>query len=533
MKILARTLLTIGLVSLSPLAYGNETGGSISGGGGSVLCRGGDGAITSAQLLDFFEADAKGWDLKRDLGDAALDPFAKVRLALDRFAGTDAYLAGLLRKELAAFEASNALVNGALPGIPDADPDVLPGPGCEIVQAAAQRPPRVPADKYFMIAKTIWTAMSNDDRAGLVLHEILYKYAKDRFNPQNSVAVRYLNVLITSTNGFVGKSAKDYLKLLSDIGMPDSAFVVHGFELGGELEFHPNGAVAGGRLNSKTAVKLRPTDAMEAVIDSGYLSFHPGGEIETFSLAEAADLDLNGQMTTWPRGGYTLAPNGVVRRASAFDNISYALFGNSGAFEWANFGDDGHTTDIAFVPSGHAEIAVGNGTFSLDGKSELHFNGYGVAAFKGGPVRVKHDAGQFEADSAEFKHPSGRPSHAEKVGFYSFEVGGCETEVYQPRTYASAWFHENGQIGISYGDRLWGPSPPVEVCIQGHKLSFVADFRYPDVYWNLWFYDTGIPKDLFTTLDEETSLQCADGTKRTFRMHAQVSFNADGTAICP
>lgn len=83
-----------------------------------------------------------------------------------------------------------------MPDIQDSLVRVFPR-GCKIEQIAIQKEPAFPEDKRFTVSKDLWDLLDEDNKAGLVLHEIIYREAL-LYGHEDSVNARYVNSIWTS-----------------------------------------------------------------------------------------------------------------------------------------------------------------------------------------------------------------------------------------------------------------------------------------------------------------------------------------------
>jgi len=90
---------------------------------------------------------------------------------------------------------------------------VRPEPGCTKEQFAVQIFNIMPDQKRYLINKNIWSAASSRIKAGLVLHELIYRDAVEAEDQTDSDKARYLNAQISSTH-FSTITPDEYLNLL-------------------------------------------------------------------------------------------------------------------------------------------------------------------------------------------------------------------------------------------------------------------------------------------------------------------------------
>lgn len=156
--------------------------------------------VAATEIVDFYEAKVlRSWDLA--LGEASDSVESKVEKMFARLAVVDPDRAAVIRGWYATFDAERAwLRNGAsLPSVDDTGDiaSVLP-PNCNIRQAAGQRiPENLPFDPYYIVDVRWWDQLNNDSKAGLIVHELIYRDGVRRGHVQ-SVGTRFLTALLAT-----------------------------------------------------------------------------------------------------------------------------------------------------------------------------------------------------------------------------------------------------------------------------------------------------------------------------------------------
>lgn len=197
-KSFSRKAVGIGLGAFlltAPAIAGNVTGNS----GHVVVCR--DDAsnqVTKVELLDFYLA-RETYYREIDLGPDNLDLYAKAAFAIDRIDRLDPRRAELYRGFLAEFPRAMGLVQGPLPEQPDIYvPPMLPR-NCNVQQLAVRRRDAdLPSDRRYVVDRDLWDLLSPDDRAGLIIHEIVYRDSVSHGGDAFGYAARYLTGLFGS-----------------------------------------------------------------------------------------------------------------------------------------------------------------------------------------------------------------------------------------------------------------------------------------------------------------------------------------------
>jgi len=183
--------LALGAWASALAGQGNETGN----GGAGVVCADFAGGIASVELLDFYEA-AMLADLTPALGQAE-KPLEKVALALDRLSRLDAGRAALYRRVAGSFFENARFIDQVI--LPDTkDYGHVPlKKHCRIEQVAIQREPLLPGYKRYTVSRDLWSRLSADHQAGLILHEVVYGYAI-KLGHKDSIGSRYFTALVAS-----------------------------------------------------------------------------------------------------------------------------------------------------------------------------------------------------------------------------------------------------------------------------------------------------------------------------------------------
>ncbi|HXH30706.1 MAG TPA: hypothetical protein VNJ01_07820 [Bacteriovoracaceae bacterium] len=177
-------------------AFGKEAGN----GGDIIYCDNGKGKV---ELLDYYEGK-----LMRGISPSTLSPELSVkqnfRILLDNLSIPSPLRAARYEKWFTEFERDALMLrNVALVDIPDSHHLALEN-GCEIKQIIIQVLPRYPQDKRYTIDADLWDKLPNDSRAGLILHELIFReliqFKSDTSDkkPLDSRDTRYLNSIIAS-----------------------------------------------------------------------------------------------------------------------------------------------------------------------------------------------------------------------------------------------------------------------------------------------------------------------------------------------
>ncbi len=180
-------------IVLSTPAFGSK----IIGNGGDVLVC--ENRIPRVQLLDFAETRtlrAKSIQLSDLAGNTYLEKLAALQQKIiERFP----HLGRFLVNEIGYFESTNVKLDDLeLEDIQDSFHKFHLA-GCKVQQIANQSIPLVDDDPSFIIDNELWVELSELDKAGLVLHEVLYRMGL-RYSLEHSAGVRYLVSLFFDDN---------------------------------------------------------------------------------------------------------------------------------------------------------------------------------------------------------------------------------------------------------------------------------------------------------------------------------------------
>lgn len=169
-------------------------GDQVGNGGKLIVCRNQDDEITSTKLLDFYESEILYGLSPAFVGATFIEKAAN---ATDRLARVDPRRSSQYGQQVAGFLRNTRFVTSPLMETPDSDHIIAPPVGCKIEQVAIQLRPSFPQDRLFTINLALWDTMTEIDKAGLVLHEVIYVEAIARGH-KNSIGVRYINAYLAS-----------------------------------------------------------------------------------------------------------------------------------------------------------------------------------------------------------------------------------------------------------------------------------------------------------------------------------------------
>lgn len=201
-----KVLILIWIVLHSVIAFsGNEVGN----GGDVVVCK------DNVQLLDFYEAKEFGFIVPKEKKDK---DYKKIVFdLLDEFSKTDKKLAAQYKKRFAGMDKQIDLRPSILlTDIPDSNHEMLPK-GCKLQQIVIRRKEEKKG-KLFLINKDLWSRLDNINKAGLILHEIIYEHFL-YLGETSSKKARFMNALVSHV-GFKKPLPSSYKKLLQSYKVP-------------------------------------------------------------------------------------------------------------------------------------------------------------------------------------------------------------------------------------------------------------------------------------------------------------------------
>lgn len=173
-------------------------GDKILNGGNVIVCKDQTKKIINVELLDFFEARMNGGQLQFAMGNLTWKEH--LNSLLDRWATVAPLRTKQYSQWLTTFEQESTLISGVtIPPIPDTGSIFIPV-GCYIEPAGFQRneDELFPGVKRYVINKDLWDHMDEIQKAGLVLHEIIYREAIP-INHPSTFPTRFLVGLLTTT----------------------------------------------------------------------------------------------------------------------------------------------------------------------------------------------------------------------------------------------------------------------------------------------------------------------------------------------
>ncbi len=195
------------LLSLTTMLYAQDklsNGNGVGNGGDAVVCK------DSIEILDFAEARLmKKFTIIPQVKNLEFMELAKQRVA--KLKTLDMRLFEQYTKVLGSISHRIVFIDNAqFRDIPDSFEFAIPQ-GCKLEQLAIQQ--EIDGKTMIHISKSLWDRMDSLNKAGLVLHEIIYEHLLAT-GEVNSIKARGLNGLIFSKSieNMNSRAFKEYLK---------------------------------------------------------------------------------------------------------------------------------------------------------------------------------------------------------------------------------------------------------------------------------------------------------------------------------
>lgn len=197
-----------------------------------------------AEVVDYHFGQ-EDWGLPPDLGDFQAPHMAKVEFVLNRLKRLSPDRARKYLEWAKDFDQNSVLKeNVTLTRIPDDNLKYTPA-SADAVQIVIQSEPQFPEDRRYMVSKDLWQLLNEESRAGLILHEVIYREAIQS-GQTNSYLTQYFNAYISS--GKIDElDQSQFNELLRRVGF--KTVEIAGLEYQVQsLEFYPGGQVKKGDL---------------------------------------------------------------------------------------------------------------------------------------------------------------------------------------------------------------------------------------------------------------------------------------------
>jgi hypothetical protein len=167
-------------------------GGMEGGGGKTVVCRNPDGTIHTAEILDLYEGRIEyGLSYKESKQDWISQAQA-IMSAAGIFMGQSAPPSEINDWFLNAVSHLKFIPKGTVLTPIDDSFEVIAPVGCNIEQTVNYR-----NDQLILVSEEIWDALSETQKAALLIHESIYRYLRS-WGETNSIRSRHFNAYIVS-----------------------------------------------------------------------------------------------------------------------------------------------------------------------------------------------------------------------------------------------------------------------------------------------------------------------------------------------
>lgn len=329
----------IGLTFLTHSWSGNEGGN----GGDAIVCRNSKHEILSAELFDYYEARVlREIELFFPTEPSAESAFRTLSKRLSAISPKRAEkYDGWARRFLDEI----VWIEADLEDIPDSGPVIFPT-GCKLEQVAIQFTAPLPGQKRFLINSAIWKALPVSHRAGLMMHEFLYREAIVEHGHSNSILVRYFNSTIASLEEMQKlRTQEDIFNFIRFTSFKVAEAFSQELCAKCRSTFDPQtGEILSGVL-WRNEIELRE---QKLAVSSQDISFYPGGQVRSCSILDpyidpTTGMSFKGTLSFYPNGKIAqgtatadsifIEPNSGVRFQGNFS------FYESGRIEWAHLVD--------------------------------------------------------------------------------------------------------------------------------------------------------------------------------------------------
>lgn len=294
----------------------------IGNGGDMVVCP------NSLEVLDFYEARTqRGVNL--DIANHGTTIDEKVNFILARLGRVSPHRAQIYSQQYAQFfSEANFLEGVGLVDIPDSDHIAFPV-GCKVEQTVVQVQNPLPGQKRYTINGDLWKKMDETSKAGMILHEIVYREAIG-YGQDNSIAARYLNGLLASTE-MDTITQEQFNQLLQQLDYKkadmDGQWVLLQYrDKPAPMKFYPNGHLQMAYLDPDTVLQVN--GASISIAESGQTGvgveaiqgpiafFYQDGSLSSFACATTCGPFKVGIQKITSSGQTELFPDGSLKFAS-------------------------------------------------------------------------------------------------------------------------------------------------------------------------------------------------------------------------
>jgi len=216
-------------------------GGEVGNGGNVIVCNDISGNVKSVEVLDYYELRLNGGVLS--LNPNLVTYQEKLSELFDQWIEFAPKRMAQYKKWLQEFQTEAGIYSGIeIPHIPDTGSIAIPQ-GCKPISIAFQRADDdiFPGTKRYVINKDLWDYMNETQKAGLVLHELIYREAIKAGHP-TSQPTRYFNGYLSSAT----PNGEEYAFIVSKLPL---LWVEYGGGIILEIGKLDNGCGIGGSCN--------------------------------------------------------------------------------------------------------------------------------------------------------------------------------------------------------------------------------------------------------------------------------------------
>jgi hypothetical protein len=389
--------LLISSLMVSP-AFANGDWWDKGNGGFVVLCENG-----SKQTFDLYELQSRYQNEMTLDTSESLSLEGRLEYLFSKISRLNPTRAAKYHQWFEEFFNEAQFIEGTIHPLPDIGFGGIPET-CSLKVAIYQHTPDILNKKRYLISQVLWEGLDINNKAALILHELIYREAREASNHHvTSERSRYLNAWFHSKE-FLSTSLMEYLTGLQDLHFQDADYGPHKIALGSyiesqqewqneALEFYDSGAASTISINSYNALAFKfVSPLVETCLTNNADSFR--GRIM---------LGDSGALNSF---AYSLNQPGICSFT-----IQNRVVTNSGVqgFDGEVFGTDFHFFQ--------------NGLFEVQG---IHYPGYRFF-FNGfrfetisAPVKIKFQINQEQVVKIEINNARAcRVSNAHQIRFYS------------------------------------------------------------------------------------------------------------------
>lgn len=279
---------------------------TVGNGGDVIYCKHPE-SPPQVELLDLYEARTiRG--IHADWGKGNRNVMSKVRHAIQHLEPLANGMKAQLWKWAQNFmDEALFLPDVVLRDVPDSGHVAIPA-HCQIRQIAIQIEPQYPEDHRYIVDQDLWDRLGNDSKAGLILHEVLYRLAL-QWDHKNSITARYFNSYLFSgkISDFNPQEFFDYLRMIRipvvniggvelDLFALDTCFGSYHWNQPNhdQFIFGPSGDLLKYTNQYYCPKVVRLKQGEVTMLDHSLtLTFYPGGQLKT--LPAKGDLMIQGR----------------------------------------------------------------------------------------------------------------------------------------------------------------------------------------------------------------------------------------------